>query len=299
MALIEIFLKYIRYELNLSTHTVLSYKNDLKQFCEFLKVDDCDLDVATLDANDIRAWMVDLTKNGDTARTIRRKIQAIRAFLKFCLKRGYVDANVASDIEMAKVKKKLPSFIRKDWMDAFLDTEIDEADFIEVRDRLIVEMFYETGIRRAELMTLKDEWVDYSRMELKVHGKRDKDRIIPFGALLADKMMHYQKLRNEKVGRYCEFFFVRSTGKELYPTLIYKIVHNQLLAAGGAGKLSPHVLRHTFASAMLNDGAEINSVKEILGHSSLSATQVYTHITISELKQNYQQAHPRAIKKGG
>ena len=214
------------------------------------------------------------------------------------MRKGEVETNPAADVELAKVPKRLPNYIRRENIDTLIDGEVDRSDFEQVRNRLMLVMFYETGIRRAELIGLMDANVDLDVMEIKVHGKRNKDRIVPFGEELASWIRCYRELRNKSVGR-TETFFVKADGKPLYPTLVYRVVHDALLSVGGTDKYSPHVLRHTFASAMLNGGAELNSVKELLGHESLAATQVYTHITFSELKDNYQLAHPRALKKGG
>lgn len=297
--LIDTFLKYIRYELNLSTHTVLSYKKDVEQFGKFVSGGSDTIDFESVTLNDIRAWMAFLAKSGDVMRTIRRKVQALRALFKFMMKRGLISANPAEAIEMSKLPKYLPSYIRSENMDMLLSAEIDENDFISVRDRMIVLMLYSTGIRRAELIGLEDIAVDDVACQIKVHGKRNKDRIIPFGEEMREAICRYRVLRAKEVGEACESFFVRLGGEPLYPSLVYNVVHTSLAKVGGGKKLSPHVLRHSFASAMLNNGAQLNSVKEILGHESLAATQVYTHITFSELKQNYKLAHPRAIKKGG
>ena len=188
--------------------------------------------------------------------------------------------------------------VRETSVDSLLDSDIDMDDFEQVRNRLIVMMLYETGMRRAELIGLRDANVDTGKMELKVHGKRDKDRIIPFGTELAQWIDSYRRLRDQQaVG--CDSFFVRPTGEPLYPMLVYRVVKELLSQAGVSSKRSPHVLRHTFATAMLNNGASLNSVKELLGHESLATTQIYTHVTFSELKNNYKLAHPRALKKGG
>ena len=298
MKLVEDFLRYIRYELNLSACTVSAYEQDLKQLQQFLSPDENEFDPLSVTSGDLRAWIVNLDAHGIKARSIRRKEQAVRSFFQFLLKRGLVKSNPAAELELAKFKKPLPSYVRIDNMNALLDGDIDETDFKLVRDRLIIMMLYETGIRRAELIGLKDADVDVPKRELKVLGKRNKERVVPFGDELADAITAYRRLRSATIGLdRTERFFVRENGDELYASLVYRTVHSLLATVGGGRKLSPHVLRHTFASAMLNNGAELNSVKEILGHESLAATQVYTHITFSELKTNYKHAHPRALKK--
>ncbi len=296
---VEEFLKYMRYELNYSVHTVLSYKNDLNQFADYLTGGGSEpLSLADVTSRDVRAWVLQRSQMGDSARTIRRKVQAVRALYKMMMRKGEATSNPAAEVELAKVPKRLPNYVRRENIDSLIDGEIDLGDFEQVRNRLMVVMLYETGIRRAELIGLTDANVNTDAMEIKAHGKRNKDRIVPFGYELCQWIVRYRTLRDELVGK-TEDFFVRPDGKPLYATLVYRVVHDALLSVGGTSKYSPHVLRHTFASAMLNGGAELNSVKELLGHESLAATQVYTHITFSELKDNYQFAHPRALKKGG
>ena len=298
--MIEGFLKYLRYELNYSVHTVLSYGNDLRQFADFLARGDSEqLRLDDVSTNDIREWMMHLSNAGDCQRTIRRKVQSVRALYKYMQRRGLIDNNPAAMVELAKLPKRLPSYVRSENINALLDQDIDPADFTAVRNKLMLMMFYETGIRRAELIGLTDANVDTSAMQIKVHGKRNKDRIVPFGSELLGWIERYRHLRTQQVECECDEFFVRENGKPLYPSLVYKVVHDALQSAGGTDKFSPHVLRHSFASAMLNNGAQLNNVKELLGHESLAATQIYTHITFSELKDNYQSAHPRALKKGG
>lgn len=298
--MIEGFLKYLRYELNYSVHTVLSYGNDLRQFAEFLTRGDSEqLRLDDVSVNDIREWMMSLSNAGDCQRTIRRKVQSVRALYKYMQRRALIDRNPATMVELAKLPKRLPTYVRSENINALLDQDIDLADFTAVRNKLMLMMFYETGIRRAELIGLSDVNVDASAMQIKVHGKRNKDRIVPFGSELLEWIVRYRELRSQQVAAVCDAFFVRPNGKALYPSLVYNVVHDALQAAGGTDKFSPHVLRHSFASAMLNNGAQLNNVKELLGHESLAATQVYTHITFSELKDNYQSAHPRALKKGG
>ena len=295
---IDSFLKYIRYELNYSVHTVLSYSKDLSQFVEFLSADKETFDAASVTVADVRAWVYSLNSSGFSVRSVRRKVQSLRAFYKFLLKRGVVADSPVVDIPMAKLPQVLPVFVREKGMDQVLDSPFDETDFTEVRNRLMVAMFYETGIRRAELISLKNSDVNTDSGELKVHGKRNKDRIVPFGKELAGLIGLYRKLRSEVAEGSTEELFVTAAGRRVYPSLVYNVVTGVLSEVTQA-KRSPHVLRHSFASAMLNNGAELNSVKELLGHGSLAATQVYTHITYSELKNNYKHAHPRALKKGG
>ncbi len=295
---IDNYLQFIRLEKNLSPHTVVAYRCDLEQWEQFLTGGKEALDVKSVTTGDIRAWMLHLNKQGDSARTMRRKVQAVRSFYKWLMKQGMASDSPAAAVELARIPKRLPQLVRSSSMDDLLDQEIDETDFVQVRNRLIVMMLYETGMRRAELLDLLDRNVDTASGELKVHGKRDKDRIIPFGTELAQAIDSYRLLRDELV-RGCEHFFVKEDGNPLYPMLVYRIVHRALQEVGVTSKRSPHVLRHSFATAMLNDGAAINSVKELLGHESLATTQIYTHVTFSELKNNYKLAHPRALNKGG
>ena len=296
--LIDKFLQYIKLELNLSTHTQVAYGNDLNQWCQFLTHGNEELDVASVTTSDIRAWLLNLSDNGDQARTLRRKLQAVRSFYKWLMRNNVVADNPAAAVELAKVPKRLPQLVRESNIDAVIDEDIDADDFEQMRNRLIVMMLYETGMRRDELIGMLDRNVDTDKGELKVHGKRNKDRIIPFGTELAQSINEYRAMRDTVV-KGADRFFVRPDGSPLYPMLVYRVVKNLLGEAGVTSKRSPHVLRHSFATVMLNNGASLNSVKEILGHESLATTQIYTHVTFSELKKNYKLAHPRALKKGG
>ncbi len=294
---IEQFMQYLSHELNYSPLTVAAYRNDLKQWCESLAKDEADVDLASVTVADIRLWMVQRADAGDSARTLRRKVQSVRALYRYLMKRGIVDENPAADVELARTPRPLPAHVRQQNMDELLNGEIDTTDFTAVRDRLVMMMLYETGMRRAELIGLLDANIDTHKGELRVHGKRDKDRVIPFGHELAQWITLYRSLRSEH-GITDDEFFTRPSGGKLYPSLVYNIVHDNLASVGGSSKMSPHVLRHTFASVMLNSGAGLESVKEILGHESLATTQLYTHITFNQLKDNYKHAHPRAQKKG-
>ena len=298
IATVERFLQYLRLERNLSWRTVDLYRRDLDQWSAYVAAGNRAVDLASVTVSDIRAWLVERASQGDCPGTLRHKVQAIRALYRYLMRRGEVSVNPAAQVELAKLAKPLPKFVREKTVDAVLDADINLEDFSQVRDRLIVMLLYETGIRQSELIGLLDSAVDTDKRELKVRGKRDKDRIVPFGDELSQFIGRYRALRSALAPE-CDNLLVTAKGKPLYPSLVYHVVHDSLASAGGTGKLSPHVLRHTFASVMLNNGAELNNVKELLGHESLAATQVYTHVTLSELQHNYELAHPRALKKGG
>ena len=298
-ATIDRFLQYLRLERNLSQRTVDTYGRNLGQWQEYMTAAGGPLDLATVTASDIRAWLIERSTQGDAPATLRLKVQALRALYRYLLRRGEVSVNPAAQVELARMPRPLPKSVRERTVDEVLDADIDTTDFGQVRDRLIVMLLYETGMRRSELIGLQDAAVDTAKRELKVRGKRDKDRIVPFGEELAASIDAYRALRDATLRAECGNLLVTVKGRPLYPSLVYHVVHDGLEQAGGTGKLSPHVLRHTFASTMLNHGAQLNSVKELLGHESLAATQVYTHVTLSELQHNYELAHPRALKKGG
>lgn len=296
---IEAFLTYIRCELNYSAHTVSSYAVDLRQWADFATGGHPEtlapLDVAT---SDLRQWLASVAAGGATGSTLRRKAQSLRAFFRYLMKRHGLKHNPASDLPRIKRSLQLPTYIRPEDTRRILDEPIDTDDFIEMRDRLIMTMLYSTGIRASELVGLLDSNVNMPRRELKVHGKRNKDRVIPFGDELAQMIDRYRHLRDNDAGGSEGTFFTRPGGAPIYRGLLYRIVHRELLDGGAhAARLSPHVMRHSFATDMLNNGADLSAVQQLLGHQSLMTTQVYTHITYRELKQNYQLAHPRALKK--
>lgn len=297
-ASVERFLQYLKLERNLSPRTVDRYRRDLRQWIDHETGGKGEMELTTVTASDIRTWLMARAAAGDSPATLRIHLQALRALYRYLLRQGMVQVNPAALVELAKLPKPLPTVVRESAVNTILDADIDDGDFTQVRDRLIVMLLYETGIRLSELIGLQDAAVDTAKRELRVRGKRDKDRVVPFGSELATAVDHYRELRDE-VRPECGNLMVTARGKPLYPSLVYHVVHDGLASAGATGKLSPHVLRHTFASVMLNSGAQLNSVKELLGHESLAATQVYTHVTLSELQHNYELAHPRALKKGG
>jgi integrase/recombinase XerC len=303
--LIEEFIEYLRVELSYSKLTVASYGKILHEWKDFItgdvnEAEKREFDPCSVTSNDIRAWAAQMANNGLSQRTIRWKMSALRTFYNYLCRRHGAKANPAAEVVLAKLPKTLPGFIAENETMAVLDdTTLDRDNFIEFRDYLVVAMFYETGMRAAELLGLKDESVDMSRCEFKVLGKRNKERTIPFGAGMKEMIEHYLSLRAEVLGADCkpEAFFVRESGKGLYYGLVNKIVHAHLDGAVHSSRRSPHVLRHSFATDMLNNGADINAVQRLLGHASLATTQIYTHITYRELLNNYQLAHPRAQSK--
>lgn len=324
--MIDLFLTYIRYELNYSAHTVAAYKTDLRQFADWMseqidkepregKADamgktatECvtevtaggmDIDVERVSLGHLRRWLGALGREGYAARSIRRKTLAVKAFFHFLHKTGRISENPVADITLTKIDSPLPHIVKEQELEEILaDENFAGDDFVRVRNLLIIDILYSTGIRRAELMALCDKDVDGFRREIKVTGKRNKQRVIPVAPKLLKRIWDYQRLRDERFGEKGSSgqLIVTNSGKAMNNSTLTYIVNNEL-ASTTASKRTPHVLRHTFASTLLNHGAEINSVKELLGHNSLSTTQIYTHLSFSELKQNYEHAHPRATKK--
>jgi integrase/recombinase XerC len=291
---IDTFLKYLRFERNYSEKTIVSYRIDLEEFEDYLKKVDAEKNLATADADLVRSWMVYLMEKGRSVATVNRKLSSLRSFYRFLLRRRVVDLDPMLKVVGPKKQKTLPSFLRVQEMDRLLDECSVNEGFEGVRDRLILEMFYATGMRLSELIGLSDADVDLSAKLLKVTGKRNKQRLIPFGEELWMDLLGYIKLRNETLPDRDDALFVRKDGKRMYPELVYKIVRRNLSKVATLKKRSPHVLRHTFATAMLNGNAELQAVKELLGHESLATTEIYTHTTFEELKKVYEQAHPRA-----
>lgn len=298
--MLDSFITYIRCELNFSVHTVSAYTGDLRQWADYAtggKPEELHPEDVT--AGDLRLWVAKLAKDGDGVRTIRRKIQALRAFFRYLMRYHGLRANPAAELALAKPDKPLPVYVRQRETEEILDQPIDTDDFTSVRDRLIIMMIYTTGLRASEVMGLMDADVDTVKGELKVLGKRNKHRIIPFGEELSDMITLYRNRRSETVPGIVHEFFVRSGGEPLYRKLIYNVVNSALAGHTVAQRQSPHVLRHSFATDMLNNGADLTAVQKLLGHSSLGTTQIYTHVTLRDLQHNYQLAHPRAQRKGG
>ena len=291
---IDSFLEYLRLERNYSEKTVVSYGIDLREFEGYFKKTDAEIDFTTVDADVVRNWVMHLMDEGRAATSVNRKLSTLRSFYRFLLKKKVMTVNPMTKVVGPKKKKPLPSFVREKDMDRLLDDLTFGEGYEGCRDRMILEVFYATGMRLSELIGLDDVDVDFSAKLIKVTGKRNKQRLIPFANELEHDLRVYIKVRDEALPNGSDAFFVRKDGKRMYPMQVYRLVKRNLSKVVTLKKRSPHVLRHTFATAMLNDCAELRAVKELLGHESLTTTEVYTHTTFEELKKVYELAHPRA-----
>ena len=292
---VKSFLEYLLYELNRSENTIIAYRTDLEEFERYLKKNNAEADFAKVDANKVRSWVVSLMEEGKcSAASVNRKLSSLRSFYRFLLRKGLVKVDPMLKVVGPKKKKPLPSFVREEDMNRLLDDVPFDGGFEGQRDRMILEMFYATGMRLSELIGLDDVDVDTSARLIKVKGKRNKQRLIPFGDELREDLLMYIKVRNETFSVGTEAFFVLKDGRRMYPMLVYRLVRRNLSKVVALKKRSPHVLRHSFATAMLNGNAELRAVKELLGHENLATTEIYTHATFEELKKVYEQAHPRA-----
>jgi integrase/recombinase XerC len=285
--LVNFFLDHLRIERRLSAHTLSSYATDLDQFLVFIEPEM----LSKIKAQQIRNWLISLSDDSIQNRSINRKLATLRTFFKFLVRRGDIPENPMGPIKMIKVSKKLPQFIRESDMQGLWEQSPNtESSFTEVRDQLILYLLYGTGIRLAELISLQKSHVNLLSNTIRVLGKRNKERIIPIPALIADWILRYQSL--------CAYehthLLVTDKGEKLYPMFVQRLVKKQLGDISTLEKLSPHVLRHTYATHLLNRGADLNAIKELLGHANLAATQVYTHNSMEKMKEIYQQAHPKA-----
>jgi integrase/recombinase XerC len=291
----ESFLQYLQIEKRYSSHTVRSYMNDLDQFYLFLSSQLLPEDPVTVTSHDIRAWIVSMLENGYSTVSIHRKISCLRVFYRYLRKEGHLKNDPLEKVVLPKRKKTLPVFAEESSLSNLLDDDSFGEGFDALRNRTIIEMLYMTGMRRSELIGLKINDVDLNEGTVKVTGKRNKQRIIPLLRSFVPGLAEYLRSRKENPGAgENDWFFITPKGNKLYDKYVYNIVNRYLAMVTTIDKKSPHILRHSFATHMLNHGADLNSIKELLGHASLSATQVYTHNTFEKLKKVYKQAHPRA-----
>ncbi|MEI7501362.1 MAG: tyrosine-type recombinase/integrase [Bacteroidota bacterium] len=289
----ERFLAYIQFEKRYSPHTVTAYRIDLTQFFEYLKLQYNTDNIRDVNHLMIRSWLVYLMEREVISRTVNRKLSTLKSFYKFLIREGELVENPIRKITPPKSSKRLPVFVEKDKMEMlFHNIEFGEG-YPGIRDKTIMEMFYSTGMRLSELVNLKETDLDFHHDTIKVLGKRNKERLIPFSKKFETLLKSYIECKKITFGDVNDLF-VTDKGGKVYSKMIYNIVIKNLAAVTTLEKKSPHVLRHTFATHLLNNGAELNAVKELLGHSSLAATQVYTHNTIDKLKRIYKQAHPKA-----
>jgi len=298
------FIDYIQYEKRYSPHTVVAYQNDLDQFYSFLKIQYEIDNIREVTHPMIRSWLASLIEEKTSPRSINRKLSTLKSFYKFLLKEGVLAVNPMRRILSLKTSKTLPVFVEKNKMEMLFEKTDFGSGFPALRDRMILEILYATGMRLSELINLKETDIDFHQSELKVLGKRNKERLIPFSNKFAELLKTYLRekmtwlendgsVKTSFTKEDCWLILINN-GKKTYPGFIYKTVTKYLSQVTTLQKTSPHVLRHTFATHLLNNGAELNAVKELLGHASLSATQVYTHNTIEKLKEIYKQAHPKA-----
>lgn len=292
--MVDLFLDYLKLERNYSPATVKHYRDDLKEFERFFQELDLQLSWETIDSDIVRRWMEAMMDRGNVASSVNRRLSALRSFYRYALRRNLVEKDPVHGIQGPKRKRPLPQFLKEAEMDRLLDENMWTDCYKDVLARTIIVTFYETGIRISELIGLNDKDVDYINCEIKVTGKRDKQRIIPFGDELSETLISYQHRRNAEMKCESEAFFRTEKGERVTDAQVRQIVKTNLSKVSTLKKRSPHVLRHTFATAMLNHEAELESVKKLLGHESLSTTEIYTHTTFEQLKKVYKNAHPRA-----
>jgi integrase/recombinase XerC len=290
---IERFIRYVRYEKRFSPHTIKAYETDLLQFQTFLTTYETTLAEATHTL--VRSWVMECMEASTGAKSINRKISSLRSFYKFLQREGLVDKNPMAQVQAPKIPKRLPVIVEEAKLNTLLDDEaLFPSGFEGLRDRVVLELLYGTGIRLAELLGLKNSDIDDYNQQIKVLGKRNKERIIPLAKPLYALLQVYIDQKNELGFTSTDKLIVTDKGTAAYPQLIYRLVKQALGEVSTQDKKSPHILRHSFATALLNKGAELTAIKELLGHANLSATQVYTHNSIEKLKSIYKQAHPKA-----
>jgi integrase/recombinase XerC len=290
----QLFLDYLKYEKRTSQHTFTAYENDLDQFVLFGNQWVEDFCVEKADHHLIRQWIVSMMDIGIKARSVNRKVSTLKSFYKFLMREGILEKNPTDRVIVPKMAKKLPVFVQESEMNRLLDGRFFTDDFEGKRDKAVISLFYGTGIRLSELKDIRFPDFNVKEKVIKVHGKRNKDRLVPFPLEIATVVTEYINMRNELFGDSNQILFLTEKGDPIYSKLIYRIVKKHLSLVTTLDQRSPHILRHSYATHLLNRGADLNAIKELLGHSNLAATQVYTHTTFEKLKSVYKQAHPRA-----
>lgn len=286
------FLSFLKHEKRYSPHTLLSYKNDLTQFYHFLKEEYDIVTAKEVGHFYIRSWVVSLINNGISTRSVNRKLSTLKSYFRYLIKRELITVNPTLKVQSPRTSKKLPVYIEQQSISHLFERDFFTDDFPGKRNRLIMELLYNTGMRRAELINLKVSDINKVKKEVKVFGKGGKERLIPVSDELLKSIEEYLTLKEQDFNT--EFLIVTDAGKKVYPNFLYRIVKKYLALITTVDKKSPHTLRHTFATHLLNNGADLNAVKELLGHASLAATQVYTHNNIEKLKEIYKSSHPKA-----
>ncbi|GAA4279121.1 tyrosine-type recombinase/integrase [Aquimarina mytili] len=291
------FIDYLLLEKKYSIHTVTAYKTDLFSFLEFYQETYDTSDISKANYSQIRSWIVDLVDNGISNRSVNRKVSSLKTYYKFLLKTGHIDKSPLVKHQALKAAKKIQIPFSTKEVDIVLNEFVDSKDFESVRDRLIVELFYATGMRRIELVNLKLSDIDIANQQIKVLGKRNKERYLPLLSSVCGTLKTYLDLRSVTVGQEeVSSLLLTKKGVKIYETLVYRIINGYFSKASSKVKKSPHILRHSFATHLLNEGADLNAVKELLGHSSLAATQVYTNHSVAQLTKVYKKSHPRNKK---
>jgi len=293
---IQRFLDYIAIERKYSNRTVEAYRDDLRDFCKYLNVEPDTYDPKIVDEVDIRGWLIELLDEGHSPRSIKRYLSSLRSFYKFMLRVGIINKDITRKIIAPKEDKPLPVFFRENEMEQATAYETQADDFESLRDCLIIEMLYQTGMRQAEMLGLTDSDIDLVQGQVRIFGKRKKERIVPIGDTLVNQIKDYLAAR-QGLGNVSNFFVrIKRNGEvvSMDKKTLYNIVHMRMREVSTLKKVSPHVLRHTFATTMLNNGADIRTIQSLMGHASLAATQVYTHTTFEQVRKAYNQAHPRA-----
>ena len=292
---IQSFLDHLSYQKRYSAHTILAYKNDLFVFFDYIESQSGNMELAAINASHVRSWLADLKGAGMESKSLNRKISSLKSFFKYQLKQGSLTASPMASIISPKIRKRLPQFVAEKDISTLFEHVDFPVDWDGKTHLLILQLFYNTGMRQAELVNLREAQIDKGNSNIKVTGKGNKERILPVSTELMKLIQDYMDCKRSQLSRFDnKFLLVNAKGKKLYPKYVYNAVKKYLSVVTTIDKKSPHVLRHSFATHLMNNGAELNAVKELLGHSSLAATQIYTHNTIEKLKDVYKKAHPKA-----